>query len=206
MATKAKPVPWEEVVDLCGDLFGWLVAEGLADAKEPHVTAAVRILTMSPTDLVAGVAYALARVEVYRSTDRLNDAQRLLDAGMRQEVHELLFDYSIEQQAERDVRALSSRFAEIGRLIGKIEARKVRRAALHAEGPLSDADLQHQRAKLENVLARLQAVGDATQSLLQSFRQFSPLTTEYPLTSAGWKQFDKAIRAELSNLGFVWPK
>jgi hypothetical protein len=205
VATKAKAVPWEEVVDVCDDLFDWLVAKGLADGTHPHVTAAVRILTSSPDDLVAAVAQALVRVELYRSADQLNDARTRFGPRLPQEIHELLFDYSTEQGAEHNVRALSSRLAEIRRLIVKIEERKVRRAALYAAGPRSDADGEHQQAKLDNVLASLRAVGEAAQSLLESFREFSPGTTEYPLTFAGWKQFEKAIRAELAKLGFVWP-
>lgn len=206
MATKAKPVPWEQVVDVCADLFDWLVAEGLADAKEPHATAAVRILTESRGELSTGVANALVRVELYRSADKLSDVRSLLGSGSRQEIHALLLDYSLEQQAEGDVRALAPRLAEIRRLIAKIENRKARRAEVFGAVPLSEADLQRQQAKLESVLADVQAVGDAAQSLLHSFREFSPLTTEYPLTLAGWKQFEMAIRAELSRLGFVWPR
>lgn len=209
MATKPKPVPWEDVVDACGDLFEWLVANGHARKGEFVLSAALRVLAESGPDrvLAFSVARALMRLELYRNADRSNDA-RALFAGSRmaQEIKELIFDYSIEQKGERDIRALSPRLAEIRRLIGKIEDRKIRRQALSPGAPLSDADRQYQQSTLKRVLASLNAAGQAMEDLLQSYRQFSPAMTDYPLTFAGWKKFETAVRAELTKLGFVWPE
>jgi hypothetical protein len=210
MATKPKPVPWEDVVDLCGDLFEWLVENGHASKGDYRATAAGHTLAKAaPGDaLVRAVAHSLLILDGYVSAGKRQDMPGLFaNSRIPKNVQELLFSDAIEEEADRDIRDLSPRLAQIRRLIGKIAERNTRRQVLsHHTLSLCEEDRKRKQAILEGVLAGLQRVEEATKELYRSFQQFNPAATRYPLTLAGWLQFKKEIRGDLTKLGFLWPK
>lgn len=210
MATKPQPVPWPDVVDLVDELFDWLVANGHAAKKDDPLTAVWRILGTLGTDdsLPSRVAQAIHDLELYRGAGRREDElNRTMGNTFSESVRELLFDDSIERETDREVRELFPRFQQIRRLCLQIAQRKEQRDAILPLRPeRADAVASRRQVELDIVLARLNAVIDATNQLYEDFEKFNPAATEYPVTLTGWRKFDKQVRSDLCALGFVWVK
>lgn len=208
MATKPEPVPWPDVVDLVDELFDWLVASGHAAKKDDPLTAVWRILGTLGTDdsLPSRVAQAIHDLELYRGAGRREDElTRTMGSTFTESVRELLFDDSIEREADRDIRGLFPRFQKIRRLFIEIAERKERRDALLPLAPaFVEAGASRRQVELDIVLVRLNVVMDATNQLYEDFEKFNPAATEYPLTLSGWREFEKQVRTDLGALGFVW--
>ena len=208
MATKSKPVPWPDVVDLVDELFDWLVSNGHAAKKDDPLTAVWRILGTLGTDdsLPSRVAQAIHDLELYRGAGRREDElARTMGNTFSESVRELLFDDSIEREADRDIRALFPRFQQIRRLFMEIAERKERRDALvPLATAFAEAGASCRQFELDAVLVRLDIVIHVTNQLYEDFEKFNPAATEYPLTLSGWREFEKQVRTDLGALGFAW--
>lgn len=206
MATPPKPVPWEEVVDLCGDLLEWLVAKGLADRGDDFLGAMVNAHRRAdPTDSLAhSVAQALWKLISYMRAGDLKDLQPTVSSLPFAEAQKTLFlDFSIEIETEEEIRALRTRFVRVRRMMRKVISRRADRIACFPIG--TELDRLHQEATVAAVMEHLEAAEKATGAFHTSFQRLNPVGTEFPLTFKGWGQFRDALRAELTAIGFVWP-
>ena len=105
--------------------------------------------------------------------------------------------------AERAIRALFPRLAQIRRLVLAVAKRKTQRRALIPFRPEVVRGLKSEERDLRDaVLRRLQQLAVATGELYVEFGPFNPAATEYPLTLSGWRAFEKSILEELAPLGF----
>ena len=122
-----------------------------------------------------GSAHSLLILEGYLSAGKRQDMPGLFaNSRIPKNVQELLSSEAIAEEADRDIRDLSPRLAQIRRLIGKIAERNTRRQVLIPALPHCEEDRKRQQAILEGVLASLQRVDEATKDLCRRFQQFNP--------------------------------
>ena len=211
MATAAKEVPWPDVVDFIDELYDWLVKAGFADKEQSAQRGVWRILSQPGDDESPPRMIARSIVDLVMFHGAGRRADLLAGEGGAAKVDEATrqaaFDDSVEREAEADIRALFPRFARVEKLVDQIAERN-NRALAQVASRMMDSDSRRQRNEVLHhvVLARLNAVRDATNALLEDFLEFSPADTEEPLTLRGWQKLERSVRTDLKAAGYKSPK
>ncbi len=200
MATKPRPVPWEELNDLRYDLFEWLVAQRLVKAKEQPLAAAFK-LQSSPralSKLNAAVVETLLEVELFAGARNRADGDTKRLKELPSDLRGLFFDDRVEREADHAIRALLPSIRHIERLLEQTSGRRSKRA-LTARLPAKDEGTED----LETVVLTLAGMlGRQARLLHRVFLELHPSVPPDELTLMGYRRLERRIRKRLLDAGF----
>ena len=201
MVSKRKDIPWGELGDLRGELFEWLVAQNLADAKDAPMKAVFKLHSgrLPRGSLTRAVTAALMEIESFVAAGDRADGRALEKVkDLDTERAQLMVDDSLEREADRAIRGLIPTIWHIERLTAKISEKRVARARAQRLAP----DDKKVEALEDLVVGRLVLLERQARLLRRAFLKLNPAVARDGLTLSGCRRLEKRLRRNLQAAGF----